>query len=129
MIASLLYTSVAAEGLNSADVFKIVEDSSRRNPVRDITGFLIFDRTRFLQYVEGPQVALDELLETLATDKRHHSVRVLHRSQAEQRLFPRWAMRRAGATAEQELDTIRATRLPAAMMAELEGFGTRLRAA
>ncbi|MCV0383247.1 MAG: BLUF domain-containing protein [Erythrobacter sp.] len=129
MIASLLYTSVAAEGLDSADVFKIVEDSSRRNPARDITGFLIFDRNRFLQYVEGPQAALDELLETLGKDKRHHSVRVLHRSQSEQRLFPRWAMRRAGANAEQELETIRAAGLPAAMMAELEGFGTRLRAA
>lgn len=129
MIASLLYTSVAAKGLDSADVFKIVEDSSRRNPARDITGFLIFDRTGFLQYVEGPQAALDELLETLGKDRRHHSVRVLHRSQSGHRLFPRWAMRRAGATAEQELETIRAAGLPAAMMAELEGFGTRLRAA
>lgn len=129
MIASLLYTSVAAEGLDSADVFKIVEDSSRRNPARDITGFLIFDRTRFLQYVEGPQAALDELLETLGKDRRHHSVRVLHRSQSEQRLFPRWAMRRAGATAEQELEMIRKAGLPALMIKELELFASPRRRA
>ncbi|UVI39985.1 BLUF domain-containing protein [Qipengyuania spongiae] len=129
MIASLLYASTAAEGLDSADVFKIVEDSSRRNPARDVTGFLIFDGSQFLQYVEGPQEALDGLLDVLNHDRRHHSVRVLHRAESEQRLFPRWAMRRAGATAEQELDTIRTARLPVGMMAEIDRFGTRRRAA
>lgn len=129
MIASLLYSSSAAADVDSGDVFAIIEASARNNPRRDVTGFLIYDGQEFLQYVEGPADALDSLLATLGQDARHHSVRVLHRTQSPRRLFPKWAMRRAGAGAETELATIRATPLPHAMMAELDRFGARRRAA
>lgn len=129
MIASLLYASTAASAVDSVDVFEIIEASSRRNPARDVTGFLLFDGREFLQYVEGPQSALDELLETLGKDDRHHSVRVLHRGEGDVRLFPKWAMRRAGAGAEREIAAIRASGMPETMMAEFDRFETTRRAA
>ena len=96
MIASLLYTSTAAANIDSGDVFAIIEASARRNPSRGVTGFLIYDGRAFLQYVEGPQDALDDLLGQLAEDRRHGDVRILHRAESGTRLFPKWAMRRAG---------------------------------
>lgn len=129
MIASLLYTSTAAADIDSGDVFAIIEASARRNPSRGVTGFLIYDGRAFLQYVEGPQDALDDLLGQLADDRRHGDVRVLHRAENATRLFPKWAMRRAGQGAEAELATIRRTDLPSGMRAELDRFGDRRKAA
>ena len=129
MIASLLYTSTAAANIDSGDVFAIIEASARRNPSRGVTGFLIYDGREFLQYVEGPQDALDTLLSQLAEDRRHGGVRILQRAESPTRLFPKWAMRRAGQGAEEELAVISRTALPSAMMAELERFGSRRKAA
>ncbi|MCH2488294.1 MAG: BLUF domain-containing protein [Erythrobacter sp.] len=129
MIASLLYSSSASPSVDSGDVFSIIEISARNNPRRDVTGFLIYDGREFLQYVEGPQDALDTLLETLGRDTRHHSVRILHRAQSDKRLFPKWAMRRAGEGAENELATIRRTDLPSEMRVEIDRFGAQRKAA
>lgn len=129
MLASLLYASTASTELDSGNVFEIIQTSARRNPTREITGFLLFDGREFLQYVEGPPAELDRLLDTLCDDPRHHSVRVLHCAACDKRLFPKWAMRRAGAGAEQDIATIRRSGLPAEMLSELDRFETKRRAA
>ena len=129
MISSLLYSSAAAAHVDSGDVFAIIEASARNNPQREVTGFLIYDGRDFLQYVEGPALALETLLEVLGRDDRHHSVRILHRSQREDRLFPKWAMRRAGVGAENELAVIGRANLPFEMRAEIERFGAQRKAA
>ena len=72
--------------------------------------------------------ALETLLEVLGRDDRHHSVRILHRSQREDRLFPKWAMRRAGVGAENELAVIGRSNLPFEMRAEIERFGAQRKA-
>ena len=43
----LVYRSIAAPDLESAAIFEIVETSARKNPSREITGFLIHDEGRF----------------------------------------------------------------------------------
>ena len=129
MIASLLYTSTAAANIDSGDVFAIIEASARRNPSRGVTGFLIYDGREFLQYIEGSAMALESLLNVLSGDYRHHSVRILHRAQREDRLFPKWKMRRGGLGAEDELAAIYHADLPNEMRAEIERFGAQRKAA
>lgn len=90
----LVYTSVARPELTSADLFHIIERSARNNPSCDITGFLLVRDGTFLQYVEGPLMALDDLLGRLEKDPRHHSIRVVHRAPAQVRAFPNWRMKR-----------------------------------
>lgn len=90
----LVYRSTAARDLESDAVFKIIETSARKNPGREITGFLIFNGRAFLQLVEGPPDQLDALLHDLAGDPRHHSIEVLDRSEAAERWFPNWRMKR-----------------------------------
>lgn len=105
----VVYSSVAGKGTTSADVFKIIETSARKNPERQITGFLIYDSDRFLQLVEGPVLSLQALLETLDDDDRHHSIEILHRGNADERWFPDWGMKRLiNFTGEPALDEIRA---------------------
>lgn len=90
----LVYRSIGAPDLEGDDLFAIVESSTRRNPAREITGFLIYDDGRFFQLIEGPGESLDELLAELETDRRHHSIEVIERSAAQDRWFPNWGMKR-----------------------------------
>ena len=92
----LIYTSEAAPGLASEELFRIIEQSARNNPNADITGFLIYRGGQFLQLVEGPLMALETLIETLRRDPRHHSLNILSTSRVEHRAFPRWRMKRVG---------------------------------
>lgn len=92
----LIYSSIARPGLSPDDVFRIVEQSARNNPSADLTGFLLFQRGRFLQLVEGPLMSLEMLLTRLARDDRHQNLTVLSRLPVAQRSFPRWRMRRVG---------------------------------
>ena len=89
----LLYRSIAADGLGPDVIFEIIETSAR-----DVTGFLVQSNGAFLQLVEGPAASLDELLDVLACDPRHHSIEVLVREDIAQRSFPRWRMERVGAS-------------------------------
>ena len=92
----IIYTSEAAQGLSSDEVFRIVEQSARNNPGRDITGFLIFRDGRFLQLIEGPLSKLENLLDALRSDPRHHSLKIVDQCAIANRSFGRWRMRRVG---------------------------------
>lgn len=89
----LLYSSIAAEGLRTQDIFRIIETSQRNNPRRGVTGFLIHDQDRFLQLIEGPALAIQGLLADIERDKRNHSVAIVLREAAQERWFPDWEMK------------------------------------
>ncbi len=61
--------------------FKLILDVSRlRNPAAGISGALIFDGERFCQLLDGPQAAVQALIDRLGTDRRHVGLTVLHSS-------------------------------------------------
>ena len=128
----LLYRSIAADVLGPDAVFEIIETSARNNPARDVTGFLIQSDGVFLQLVEGPAASLDELLEVLARDPRHHSIEILVREDIAQRSFPRWRMERVGtsqASVTALLDRLNAARPVPAAEAHVRSFLAARRAA
>ena len=90
----LIYSSRAAAGIDSAEVFKIIEASARNNPRREITGFLLHDADRFLQYVEGPSLAIEALMADLERDPRHSHIETIHEETADKRWFADWGMKR-----------------------------------
>ena len=98
----LAYTSIAADSIDSGEVFNIVTVAARKNPERGITGFLAFDGKRFLQVVEGESDALDDLMDELQRDRRHRNIDVLDRRQVAGRCFADWSMRRVGMGRDQE---------------------------
>ncbi len=66
---------------------------SQRNNARDgITGYLLFDRTHFVQILEGGAAAVEQTFGRIAGDRRHHEIAVLVRRQTEARAFPDWSM-------------------------------------
>ncbi len=90
----VLYTSHATNKLGSGDIFKIVDVSNRNNLEMGLTGFLIYADHKFFQVLEGPQEAVDALLNRLGHDPRHANLQVQSRTFIEERSFPRWGMKR-----------------------------------
>lgn len=71
----------------------IVEDAARFNRVAGVTGVLLHDGARFLQYIEGPPDGMDLVYERILQSRSHAEVLELGRGAVPQRHFPYWAMR------------------------------------
>ncbi|WP_066559404.1 BLUF domain-containing protein [Croceicoccus bisphenolivorans] len=89
----LLYTSTATPDITERDVRLIVGASQYRNAIEEITGILLFDGQRFLQFVEGAGPAITALMHRLYGDPRHGDIVVRHDVMVERRTFPIWSMR------------------------------------
>jgi hypothetical protein len=95
LLYNLVYCSRAAEGVDDADVNRIVESAQRWNPVFGITGLLVFGGGIFFQWLEGPRENVLHLMSLLKADPRHESVVPLSESEeVRERLFPDWDMER-----------------------------------
>lgn len=88
----LAYTSLAALDLDQRQLKEIHDAARDLNGIDGISGLLIFNGTHFLQWIEGPHKAVDELLERLRRDPRHSGVEVREEQQADERLFGDWTM-------------------------------------
>lgn len=90
----LLYRSRATGETEAAAVVSIVEKSVRNNPMRRLTGFLLHFDDRFVQFVEGPPVAVEALLNDLEADPRHTDLVILFdESGGDARWFAGWDMK------------------------------------
>ena len=90
---TFVYCSRAAKGVDEVEVGRIVESAQRRNFARGITGVLVFSSGVFFQWIEGPPVRMQDLIENLHSDPRHYDVVPLDRSEEKrERLYPNWQM-------------------------------------
>ena len=122
ILGTFVYCSRAAEGVDDAEVSRIIEWSQRRNVVRDITGVLVFGSGVFFQWIEGPPAQVENLIASLHGDSRHHDIVTLDRSVEKRvRLYPNWEMELVGA------DDIRAVLQEALESAEDENNIAALR--
>lgn len=89
----LLYVSDMAEGGGPSDVAAIVRESRRNNEGDDVSGLLVYDGSRFAQFVEGPHDAVEGLRRRLEADVRHRNIEVLlWATGATSRRFASWRM-------------------------------------
>jgi hypothetical protein len=84
----------------AVEVADILALSVANNRAVGVTGGLIYDRSWFVQALEGEHNAVTETFERLATDPRHHHIVVVKSGVADDRRFPYWWM--AGASWEGE---------------------------
>ena len=96
MIHQLIYCSRNAMAGNSRELLKnwgeILASAHRRNPANGITGFLIFDRTWFVQVLEGERAKVAETYARIRLDPRHHSALVINVQDVRARAFENWSM-------------------------------------
>ena len=71
---------------------EIIQTARRENPIRSITGTLMFDGERFCQYIEGDADHINNLSRAIAADPRHAEFRVVAEAEAKTRRFRVWSM-------------------------------------
>ena len=71
---------------------ELLERSKRNNATRKITGAMIYANGNFMQLIEGPQIAVDELYSAIEADPRHEVLSLLHNQEIKDRHFSDWAM-------------------------------------
>ncbi|AOG04274.1 BLUF domain-containing protein [Bosea sp. RAC05] len=92
-----VYCSRAADGVDDAEVGRIVESAQRSNRARGITGVLVFGGGVFFQWIEGPPAQIQSLIASLHSDPRHYDIVSLSQSEEKrERLYPNWEMERVG---------------------------------
>lgn len=90
---AIAYASEAVPDLSPDRLTAMVEDAARFNREAGITGVLLFDGRRFLQYIEGPQDALDVAFGRILGASSHREIVELARGRVGRRMFPYWSMR------------------------------------
>lgn len=112
-LKALTYTSLPSLDLDAGDLEDIHRAAPELNALDGITGMLVFNGSRFLQIVEGGDVAIDDLMKRLRRDPRHSGIEVRDERRIEARSFPNWSMElvRVSASYFEARDTI-ADRIP-----------------
>lgn len=91
-LIQLIYYSTAQREMSEADLLALLATSRERNARLGITGMLLYGGGVFLQVLEGPAAAVEQLYTRLARDPRHHGLIELERERIAARSFPDWSM-------------------------------------
>jgi hypothetical protein len=91
-IHQLIYTSCPSESLTPAALKALMVRSRVNNARLGITGILLHTDDQFMQVVEGPQAAVEDLMERIHKDQRHEDVRIIMAHNVARRDFGEWDM-------------------------------------
>ena len=89
----IVYVSQAAKPFSKDELSRLLEHSRKRNKLDEITGLLIyrfkedFNRGNFVQVLEGPSAAIDDVWNRISNDQRHHTIVVIEEDTIENRMF------------------------------------------
>jgi hypothetical protein len=86
-LSSLVYQSQATAPLSDADLQRLIASAQIRNRSEGVTGLMIHDEGRFLQWLEGPSDGLGRVWQSIRNDSRHTAVTLLGASTAPVRFF------------------------------------------
>lgn len=88
LIHAIAYSSWAATGLSLDQVGQLARNAAANNLIMDVTGVLLTDGSRFLQYLEGPEEAVKVVYRRIISARSHTDMVELGRSKAGLRRFP-----------------------------------------
>ena len=94
-LVRLVYRSRATLPLAGAPLCDMLRAARRRNHCAGVTGLLVADRGQYLQWLEGPQAGVVQLMRSISLDRRHDSIELLSEGQVPSRRFAGWDMRLA----------------------------------
>jgi acylphosphatase len=87
------YRSILCPETKSTDIQRIVAAANARNADLGITGVWMLSDGDCLAAIEGPPLAVREIMDTIWDDPRHTNVKLVAMEQSEDRLFDGWALR------------------------------------
>ncbi|HIE5094777.1 BLUF domain-containing protein [Stenotrophomonas maltophilia] len=93
-IRAVVYASQVAQGLSFERLESLVADAARFNRMAGVTGVLLHDGDRFVQYFEGPEDGVLSVYDRIMQSTSHTDIVELARGRVSSRQFPYWAMHR-----------------------------------
>lgn len=111
MVFGLAYSSLAQTEFDDEALLALADFAAAKNETIGITGYLYYREGLFLQYLEGDQKAVEELMAKIVLDPRHRVLSTVSLPFGRERIFPHWYMRflgsdlpgKSGPTLEDEL--------------------------
>ena len=91
----LVYRSRATLPLSGEPLAAMLQAARHRNHRMGVTGLLVADGKRYLQWLEGPSDGVRTLMHSISLDRRHDSIEVLAETPVDARTFKGWDMRLA----------------------------------
>lgn len=94
----IAYVSQAERPFSRDDLEGLLRHSRARNEKDGVTGCLVyrfnedFRRGNFIQVLEGPDAAIDDVWRRISNDTRHHTVVVIDEGPIDDRMFSNWSM-------------------------------------
>lgn len=89
---SVTYLSSAIRQWSEDELEALLRDVRAKNARVDVTGILLYSGGSFLQTLEGPEAAVDDVMAKVVDDPRHRDVLVVHRDNISDRMFAGWSM-------------------------------------
>lgn len=90
---ALAYVSEASRNLTELRLQQLVAEAVQFNESVDVTGTLLFDGSRLLQYLEGPEAGINAAYTRILAASSHSGIVELNRGRVGRRQFPHWRMR------------------------------------
>jgi len=91
-IFQLVYVSEACPDLSYTDLENILFSARQRNSNLSVTGMLIYRDGFFIQFLEGSQKNVKEVIGRIIQDRRHTKLRIVGEWHSLKRYFEKWSM-------------------------------------
>jgi hypothetical protein len=91
-LTSLVYVSSATQLFSPEALVDLLECARDKNARLGVTGMLLYKDGNFMQALEGPTQAVQDLYATIVRDPRHHVEAKLLEFSTDERQFANWAM-------------------------------------
>lgn len=89
---ALAYSSVPTRPMSATDLGNLLLQARMFNASQGVSGVLLYDSERFLQYLEGPPDGVQRVWDRVSASPRHRELHVLWREPIDTRLFADWQM-------------------------------------
>jgi len=92
IMVRLIYASRLSEKCDVDEIRNILEVSQKKNQEKGITGILCYNPLYFMQWIEGPREAVNQLYNSVLRDDRHTDAQILEYREISAREFESWNM-------------------------------------
>jgi len=89
---TVVYRSRPRPGLDERVLPDLLRQARTNNQAAGISGVLVVADDEIVQWLEGPEIAVRELMAKISADPRHTDVSVMESFPVHKRLFSNWAM-------------------------------------
>ncbi len=88
----IIYLSSSTKYLSSYEIGSLLSNARENNLINGITGLLLYADGDFLQVIEGPNIPIIKLFESIQRDTRHKEILTITNTEIKEKHFPNWNM-------------------------------------